>query len=1083
MISCQSSTTFVAAALLSLVMCRAFAAEGGGRIGWEESFDDISRWEAALRKPVHGSPVKSVKGGDGAIDMITQCGALNKNMKRADWPEWPKKPASSFTNFDVRYDDTVDFDIYRYVVVRVLEKSTFSYIAMNGKGLKVLYTTGIHSQDLKPLGLTGKQKPRIYGQFLNTSGHLKLDYIRLVKELSPEEKAGFIGDGITIRKENLHGHPYHRLQALNARAGRPRRTDPPGGEWCAFRDVATGAEVWRMTNGPNDENGTTFNCDGSAFNMRGRGGRGFHVFDWTTRKFTLVEGGLSDARPRFSTVEPSVIVMAGNEWLQPRPLRRLTLYRYDFRKGEKTKMAAFETKATWRVQELSSSADSAKMVFGFRETPTVFLIDPDIEEFDKRCREITLPTRLKGVSLINKDTELRWYNCYTYQPWIMDLATEKVSHGNGPCAGGHSAGGPHYTVGPYGGLLKLLVRNGLHPQTEETADDVRLYANYKESVPTDYGRVSSNGRWVVTNGVRGDVDRQHLMMGIDDPATVLRTTMYNTSRNDWPTNTYSRSSPDCTKVAYVSDQFDDGDIYIAVTGRPAPPKELVATAARDRTVKLAWKEPDAREIAGYRVYRSSTSGFGFAALNREPLKGTSYVDREPPRGDAFYVVAMVEPSGLEGHFSNEAAVVSRRSRAPRTVFIEAETCEWKKPVREVLHGEASGTRYVRHHKAEAEEPAGGFVFADVEPPAPNARLWLRARAEGKPGSWHAHFSAGPDNALFSAEVPKGPGFRWVEAKGRGVRWQKRLSLYTEDDGLALDKIAISNDPNFDPTKSKLGAAGPVTVKPEPVTNARATYVKPNSLVVRWDASPSLNVARYDVHCGDDVDPWDPNKTIIGSTTGTTLADWGLRPGTKYTYHVIAVDSRGNEAEAVKLEATTAAAKVQTFEVTAAAAEKDPRVKVTKDAAGMEFASLPDLGDAAKDAPPAKITFPVDVAEDGSFMLWAEYAPAYVKGKGLHVGIEIDGKDSGSWRLRAPYRPMGWTLAKGGAAKRRVFSDKIVANGKDVLALAKGRHTVAIRLDPKLRASQHAVARLWATNDHSWRPPGYDPRANFAKRRK
>ena len=148
--------------------------------------------------------------------------------------------------------------------------------------------------------------------------------------------------------------------------------------------------------------------------------------------------------------------------------------------------------------------------------------------------------------------------------------------------------------------------------------------------------------------------------------------------------------------------------------------------------------------------------------------------------------------------------------------------------------------------------------------------------------------------------------------------------------------------------------------------------------------------------------------------------------------------------------------------------------------GLIFATLPDQGDGRDKAQPAKMTFTLDVKEKAPFMLWARYRPGYTKV--LKVGVEIDGKKLGPWRLRAPYRPMGWVLAKGGSAKVRTWSDKIAVSGQDVRTLEKGRHTIALVLDPKAAAQQHAIAKLWATNDHSWRPPGYDPRANFAKRK-
>jgi len=985
------------------------------RIGWEESFDDISKWKAAMVKPNYGSPLDSVTAEDGSIRLVTPVGALNPKMKRKDWPEWPEKPASSFTNFSIRYDDVVDLDVYRYFVIRILEKATFFYISINGKALKVGYTTGIHSQDLRALGLRGKQRVSFYGQFLNSHGHVKIDYIRLVRELTPDENRGFIGDGLTIRKENLAGHPYHRLEALNTRAGRPSRRPGSGSEWVAYRDAGTGAEIWRMTDLTADEQKVHFNCDGSAFTVSGRPGRGLHVFDWTDRQFKLVEGGLSDAHPRFSTNEPDAMIIAENKWFAHRK-RRITIWRLNFRTGEKSKMASFEPR-TWVVQEFGSSPDSSKMTFGLRESRIVFLIDPEIPDINNRVREITLSTRLKGVRLTNNDTELQWANCYTYQRLIMNLKTGKVSQGNSPCAGGHSAGGPYSTIGPYSNLMKLLVRNGLHPQAEKTAGDTSIFANYREPVVTDYGHVSRNGKWMVTNGTAGDVRGQHVMISTSDPATVLRTCFYNTSRNNWATNTYSSTSPDATKLAYISDQFGNGNVHIAITGRPAPPANLRASREGDG-VKLSWEAPKgARENGGYRIYRSKFSGRSFVALNRKPVTSISYVDKTPGPGPLFYLVAVVEPSGLEGHFSNEAAV-DVPAKTPRVFLVEAENGEWSAPLREVLHGSASGSRYIRYHRAGPDEPDEGILKYRVTLPDGKFTVWLRTRNEAGGEQWRWHKT---ENDAQSGEIK------------------------VTRDGQAIDQICLTNDPAANP-----GTTPGMTTSPEPASALRASAT-PQSIKLRWAASPAVNIARYDIHAGDEAEEFG-NQTILGSTVETTFMDWGLRPGTEYTFHVVAVDSRGNHSEPKSIRASTQALSIQTFSVT----------------------------------PPAenKASFTFDVKSGSPFILWASYRPAYVTTKQLRVGVELDGKAIGNWQLRAPYRPMGWTLAKQGKGADHVFVDKVAAGDRDVYSLPKGPHTVTFKLDPKLgKDDQHAFEKLILTNDHSHRPEGYDPRADFKKTRR
>ena len=1010
------------------------------RVGWEESFRDISLWKNSIDHPESGTP-PTAEALDGKIKITTCVGALDQNMKRPDWPEWPLNPGSEFSSFAVQYDVDVDLDLYHYLVVRIPEKSVIFSLWLNDKQTKVCYTTGIHSQDLKELGLSGKQKLCLKGSFLNTSGSVTLQYLRLVSELSEEEKKGLIGAGMAFREEKLTSVPYHGLEEFNKRAGRPARTGNEGSEWLVYRDTSTNAEIWKMTDLDANEFKVSFNCDGSAFSLYGRRAPGFDIFDWKTRAFIAVKGGCTDAAARFSTTEPESMIIAENTSLakerNDKAARRIDIIRFNFRTGERSKIANFEPK-TWVVQEFFSSPVSSKMLFGLRESPQVFLIDPSLPE-GKRVREITLSTRLKGVGLFNNDTEIGWYNCYTYQGFFMNLLTGMIVPANRPSVG-HAAGGPNSFIGTYGDM-RIVVPNGLHAQTEETADNVKIFGNYKKPLETDYGHISANGKWMITDGMGGDLTGQHVMVPLNDPAAVMRICKHNTSRNDWDTNTYGYSSPDATKFAWVSDQFGNGDIYFAVTGRPASPSSLKCELSGGKAV-LSWKAPEGmRELAGYRIYLSKESGRGFVPLNHEPLKGNSFTWTPGGNGADFFVVAAVEPSGIEGSFSDEISVQPEgATSAPLTSFKEAEETDWTRPARIVLNGEASGSRYLRIHHASSDEPENGEItFKPVLNPGKYA-LWISARAENSSGSWA--LSGGESSPEIS-----GNRFAWykfpklVDIKGPGVI---SIALQSSTEGLALDKIAVSSDPSFTPGKEEL------TVSPAPVTEL-SSEAAPQSIKLSWKPSKAQNIARYDIHCGGSDDPKSlGNGTIIGSTADCFFTDWGLKPATEYDYKVVAVDSRGNSSAVSTLKVSTAAQPVQTI-----SGEK-----------------LVDPAD------PQKITFTIDVKDEAPFMLWAKYRPAFVKD--FTVAVEIDGNKAGNWKLRAPYRPMWWTLTAKEEGPALEFVDKISAGGKDFFTLAPGKHSVTLVLNPKLADKQHLIMELKASNDHSFRPAGYDPRADFPK---
>jgi len=60
-------------------------------------------------------------------------------------------------------------------------------------------------------------------------------------------------------------------------------------------------------------------------------------------------------------------------------------------------------------------------------------------------------------------------------------------------------------------------------------------------------------------------------------------------------------------------------------------------------------------VAGYYVYRSTTSGSGYAKLNSTPDSATTYTDSTVQSGTTYYyVVTAVDSSGDESAYSNQS---------------------------------------------------------------------------------------------------------------------------------------------------------------------------------------------------------------------------------------------------------------------------------------------------------------------------------------------------------------------------------------------------------------------------------------------
>lgn len=89
---------------------------------------------------------------------------------------------------------------------------------------------------------------------------------------------------------------------------------------------------------------------------------------------------------------------------------------------------------------------------------------------------------------------------------------------------------------------------------------------------------------------------------------------------------------------------------------PAAPGGLTATPLTYGEVELAWTAPADTDLAGYRVYRSLTSGGPYEMVAEVAAPGTGYVDMWATGGEPnYYTVTGVDVWGNEGPGSAEAS--------------------------------------------------------------------------------------------------------------------------------------------------------------------------------------------------------------------------------------------------------------------------------------------------------------------------------------------------------------------------------------------------------------------------------------------
>ncbi|MGD0572694.1 MAG: cellulase family glycosylhydrolase [Sedimentisphaerales bacterium] len=96
-------------------------------------------------------------------------------------------------------------------------------------------------------------------------------------------------------------------------------------------------------------------------------------------------------------------------------------------------------------------------------------------------------------------------------------------------------------------------------------------------------------------------------------------------------------------------------VKMAPNVAPAAPTGLSA-ASSVGTVSLDWNTNTEIDLAGYNVYRSTTSGSGYVELNSALLTSSNYTDTNVVNGTTYYyVVTAVDTSGLESVNSSEVS--------------------------------------------------------------------------------------------------------------------------------------------------------------------------------------------------------------------------------------------------------------------------------------------------------------------------------------------------------------------------------------------------------------------------------------------
>ncbi|OGF50031.1 MAG: hypothetical protein A2231_07355 [Candidatus Firestonebacteria bacterium RIFOXYA2_FULL_40_8] len=760
----------------------------------------------------------------------------------------------------------VDLDKFHYLVVNIKEKGSGVFFGVNGFDTKAGYKTGITAVDLKDYdanSIHGKRNVVFEMDLHDNLTTLVVAEIKLVSELNEIEKKGFIDRGLTIKNENLKAEENHGLEALGKHV---QLTEYDGEETAFFRDTATGAICARLTAAPGNDffgEGDIWSADGAAIAFSSkRKIKGVPVFMF--KKGAVIAAETEGRLCRFSPVEPTKLyyLSAKN--------KNIKVGVWDSVTGESENVVEFSTPDMGGYTEFKFTK-TGKIFVGFRESPYVFLVDVK----EKTVKNIVLSTRQKDAGMSPDEKYIFWHNCYTYEGRWRNLETGEEGL-NSSHSVGHGCGGKNGNVMSFGEFMKIFISN-TNPDPKRSGENVSMWSNWQNNVQTDYGTLTDDNEYIFTNGTNGDVANQHVMIPSKDTGAVMRIVRYFT-KFSWESTTYSRPSPDYTKIVYNSNPFGSCDLYMAYTRRTDSPENVKFT---DNT--LSWETPvRSREIAGYNVYKSKESGKNYIKINENLIKGNKFEIKDLK---AFYTVTAVENSSLESMFSNEVAP----DDSPVTRYFEAERMDLKPPIRSCFDGYNNDFQSVRvTPETPAEKTIAGSITVNLKNlPNGKYKLWLLAKGNG---DWTANG--------YTVSC-KNDEWQWVKLnKELELKSVESLTLTSRDENLMLDTIMLTSGSDIPTGKDPRDSTAPEAVKGFKAVPARS------AVALSWEANKEPDLNHYSIYCSTKEDFECDNSTLIRSVYKTSITDESLDPGTMYHYKIIAKDSRWNAGKPAGISVRT-----------------------------------------------------------------------------------------------------------------------------------------------------------------------------------
>ncbi|MCL2641407.1 MAG: hypothetical protein FWD53_11210, partial [Phycisphaerales bacterium] len=671
-----------------------------------------------------------------------------------------------------------------------------------------------------------------------------------------------------------------------------------------FRDLYTGAEVWRLTN---YTTGAVSNAYNIPWNANGR----FMRFKVPSNGTFLIdhESSAMVNHPvhKWSPTDPYVSFSTGNSD------GKRGVWAYDLRQPKPRFLAPLAPK-TGNITSVSHDGKWVMWLEGHQDEARRFGVAATDGSLYRSFRhdggiaaEIKNPTPdIPPPITTAGDSDVKGGIHYGYFTRDADGNFKVYIGVNGPVnqVGGigvarfidldgkltsRAKGFSHGTNGPDGKLMIFEGPGGVRAYEHATGKDwLHFNARGKIEGHTSW---TNDPHWAECSW-QSPFGWEIVRLGMREDASPIR--LCGVCPQDPQTMTYNgdpfgQLSPDGTKVAFMSSMMGAMNEYMVVAANPRPPQKLTGQWTPEG-FKLTWT-PDklSGEAKGYRIYQTDKSGQTYRQIGWVDTPESQMVPYKEPisftvpgvkQGEkVFFAVRAQEWSGLLSRYSND---VASDASMPVATYIEPELGEFT-GFKQGFDPVNAGDMYYLFVPTEGTKCSVSFTN-----PNKDAQVWVRVSDSPKKFMVHNAGNVMPGNAAMPPQIYT--GWQW---RNLG-KISGEITLSSEEKGFKLDRIFLTSDGST-PTGRGLDYPTAATVIQVP-TNVKTKPLTPFASEVTWAAIPGIRY--YNVYVADKPDFVPAQSNLLYSPPAGTerIVDWGLKPGTQYYYKITAIDYDGSVSQ-------------------------------------------------------------------------------------------------------------------------------------------------------------------------------------------